>query len=245
MIGLIILLLIAAVAVYAVFFLIFKLIWMIIKKQGNKWPLILAGVCTVLFGGAVIGGAIWGVHKIIKPFKPITQSITANPAPIYGESVFADPQYGFELTVFDGMTFSDWINFEGASLKLGIDTNIFKKDNAGKSIQEPVTITALLRLKNDSDSTSIYALQKALEENKDRRLEVHDIQRVSVSGQPALYAFGTAYSNRGESIPVWMIAAENGKHVYYVLVTQIFKDSEVTPTQPEQILHSLRFTQSR
>lgn len=245
MTGLIILLLIAAAVVYAVFFLIFKVIWMIIKKQSNKWPLILAGICTVLLGGAVIGGAIWGVHKIIKPFEPITQSLKANPAPIYGETVYTDPKYGFQLTVFDGMTFSDWMSFDDVKLKLGIDTNVFKKDNAGKNIQEPVTIAALLRIKNDSDNTSIYALEKALEENKDRRLEVTNLQRVTVNGDPALYASGTVYSNRGESIPLWMIAVENGKHVYYVAVTQITKNSDVTPTQPDQMLHSLRFTQNR
>ena len=49
MTGLILLLLIAAAVIYVVFFLIFKVIWMIIKKQGNKWPLIWAGVCTLLF----------------------------------------------------------------------------------------------------------------------------------------------------------------------------------------------------
>ena len=56
---LIILLLVAAVAVYAVFFLLFKVIWIILKKSSNKWPLILAGICTILFSGAVIGTAAW------------------------------------------------------------------------------------------------------------------------------------------------------------------------------------------
>lgn len=245
MAGLVIFLLLAAAVVYAVFFLIFKLIWMIIKKQSNKWPLILAGVCTVLFCGAAIGGAVWGIYKIIKPFTPITQSIQENPAPVYGPSVFTDPKYGFSLTVFDGMTFSDWMKFDDVNVKLGIDTNIFKKDNAGKSIEGPFTLVGFVRVKNNPETTSVTALEKTLKETQDRRLELHELQRVSVDGQPALYAFATVYSNRGESLPLWMLAAENGKHVYFVFVIQVTKDSDSLPAQPQQMLQSLNFAKNK
>ena len=36
---LVILFLLGITAVYAVFFLLFKIIWMILKKSSNKWPL--------------------------------------------------------------------------------------------------------------------------------------------------------------------------------------------------------------
>ncbi len=238
MTGLIILLLLAAAAVYAVFFLIFKLIWMIIKKQSNKWPLILAGVCTVLFCAAAVGGTVWGVYKVTKPFKGIVQSIRQNPMPIYGETVYTDPEYGFELTVFNGMEFSDWMHFSGADVKLGIDTNIFKKDNAGKNMEGPVTLAALARVKNDSDKTSLQSLEKALANNKDRRIEVNELRRTSLNGHPALYFAGTAYSNHGDKIPVWMTAAEDGKYVYYAAVMQV---SEQPTSQPQQMVQSLRF----
>lgn len=239
MIGLIILLLIAAAVVYAVFFLIFKLIWMIIKKQSNKWPLILAGICTVLFCGAAIGGVMWGVYKVMKPFTGIVERIEANPNPIYGETVYTDPEYGFELTVFNGMDFSDWMHFNGLDAKLGIDTNVFKKDNAGKNIEGPVTIAALLRTKNYSEKTSITALEEALANNKDRRIEVSTLRHTSINGNPALYVTGTVYSNRGDNLPLWMVAAENGKYVYYVIMLQI---AEQPTLQPEQTVQSLRFT---
>ena len=240
MTGLILLLLIAAAVVYAVFFLIFKVIWMIIKKQSNKWPLILAGVCTVLFCGAAIGGAVWGVYKVMKPFSGIMERVQANPQPVYGQTVYTDPEYGFQLTVFNGMDFSDWMHFNGADVKLGIDTNVFKKDNAGKNVEEPVTLAALVRLENEPDQTSVKALEQGLKANKDRRLEVNEIRRTSVDGHPALYVSGTVYSNQGESIPVWLMAAEDGKYVYYFGILEVAKDGN--STVPEQTVQSLRFT---
>lgn len=240
MTGLILLLLIAAAVVYAVFFLIFKVIWMIIKKQSNKWPLILAGVCTVLFCGAAIGGAVWGVYKVMKPFSGIVERVKANPQPVYGQTVYTDPEYGFQLTVFNGMDFSDWMHFGKADVKLGIDTNVFKKDNAGKNMEGPVTVAALARLENEPDETSVQAWEQALKANKDRRLEVNEIRRTSIDGRPALYVSGTAYSNQGDSIPVWLLAAEDGKYVYYIGIMEITKDEN--STVPEQTLQSLRFT---
>ena len=66
---LVILFLLGAVTVYAVFFLLFKVLWIILKKSSNKWPLILAGISTVLFGIAAVGTLAWGTYKIISPFR--------------------------------------------------------------------------------------------------------------------------------------------------------------------------------
>lgn len=238
MTGLILLLLIAAAVVYAVFFLIFKLIWMIIKKQSNKWPFILAGVCTVLFCGTVIGGAAWGIYKVFKPFSPIADRVKNNPAPVYGQTIYTDPEYGFSLTVFDGMDFSEWIHFDGADLKLGIDTNVFKKDNAGKDAAQTVMLAALLRLPNRDGKISVDALEEGLKNNTDRRLEITEMHRMTIDGSPALYVAGKGYSNRGESVPVWLMAAEKDGYVYFVA----FMGISQTPTDiPEQSVKSLRF----
>lgn len=241
MIALILLLLIAAAVIYAVFFLIFKVIWMIIKKQSNKWPLILAGVCTLLFcaGSAALIG--WGSYKIIKPFTGIMERIKANPQPVYGQTEYTDPEYGFTLTVFNGMDFSEWMHFDGADVKLGIDTNVFKKDNAGKNVKGPVTLAALLRTANKPDETSVSAVETALKANKDRRIDIDKMYTTAIDGNPALYVSGTVYGNGGESVPVWFMAAENGKHVYYVGIMDFAKDGNNSQV-PEQTLHSLRFS---
>lgn len=240
MTGLIILLLIIAAVVYAVFFLIFKVIWMIIKKQSNKWPLILAGVCTALFCGAVVGGTVWGVYKVMKPFTGIAERVKADPAPVYGETVYTDPEYGFTLTTFNGMDFSDWMHFGEADVKLGIDTNAFKKDSAGKDYHGPVTLAGIVRLPNDPEKTSPAALEKALRETKDRRLEIDEMTPMTIDGNPALYISGTIYGNRGESLPAWGVAAENGKHVYYIGIMEVSEDGNNTQV-PAKTVQSLRF----
>ena len=48
MTGLLILLLFVLAAIYGLFFLFFKLIWLLFKKHKNKWPLILAGISTFI-----------------------------------------------------------------------------------------------------------------------------------------------------------------------------------------------------
>lgn len=243
MTGLILLLLIAAAVIYAVFFLIFKVIWMIIKKQSNKWPLILAGVCTLLFcaGSAALIG--WGTYKIIKPFTGIAERVKANPQPVYGQTEYADPEYGFTLTVFNGMDFSEWMHFGGADLKLGIDTNVFKKDNAGKDLKGPVTIAAILRTVKSSEEPSVSELEEALKANQDRRIEVKEMHRMTINGNPALYASGTAYGNRGETAPVWLVAAEKDKYVYYVIIFEKSENGNNSQV-PEQTVQSLRFSQN-
>ncbi|MGN0025290.1 MAG: hypothetical protein ACI351_07680 [Candidatus Avelusimicrobium sp.] len=243
MTALILLLLIAATVIYAVFFLIFKIIWMIIKKQGNKWPLIWAGVCTFLFcaGSAALIG--WGTYKVIKPFTGIIERTQTQPQPVYGQTEYTDPEYGFTLTVFNGMDFSDWMHFSGTDVKLGVDTNVFKKDNAGKDFKGPITIAAILRTANKPEDTSVSALKKALETNKDRRIEIDEMYTMTIDGNPALYVSGTAYGNRGESVPVWLVAAENGKYVYYVGIMEISEDGNNSQV-PEKTVQSLRFSQN-
>lgn len=243
MTGLIILLLIVAAIVYAVFFLIFKVIWMIIKKQSNKWPLILAGICTVLFcaGSAALIG--WGAYKVIKPFTGIIERVQANPRPVYGETIYTDPEYGFTLTTFNGMDFSDWVHLQGVDFKVGVDTNAFKKDNAGKVTADPFTLALIARLRNEKDKTSVRALEEGLKASKDRRLEINEMRPMKVDGNPALYVSGTVYSNRGESIPVWAIAAENGQYVYYLGIMEVSQNGTNT-LQPEQTVQSLRFSEN-
>ena len=107
-------------------------------------------------------------------------------------------------------------------------------------MEEPVTLAALVRLENEPDQTSVKALEQGLKANKDRRLEVSEINRTSVDGHPALYASGTVYSNQGESIPVWLMAAEDGQYVYYFGILEVAKDGN--SLVPEQTVQSLRFT---
>ena len=135
--GLLLFLLLGLLAVYAVFFLFFKVIWKLCKKDRNKWPLILAGICTALLTACVIGAAVWGVYKVMEPLRPIQQRLAAHPQPIYGTRTYKDPVYPLSFQISDGMDFSEWISLSDVKVKLGINTNLFRKDAKGHSIKSP------------------------------------------------------------------------------------------------------------
>lgn len=237
---LLILLALVLVVMYAVFFLLFKVIWMILKKSANKWPLILAGVSTVLFTVVIGGAAAWGAYKMFTPFRGIISRISDDSAPEYGRRVYTDPVYRFEVDVYDGMDFSDWMHFDDLDVKVGIDTNVFKKDNAGKSYEGPVTFTGLLRQTDVDDGHPLEDLRQALAAGVQRRqLDISDEEELTVDGRPALYVAGTAYGNRGESAPFWLTAAfdEYGQ-VFYVITFTVGEDNN---GNAEKTARSLRF----
>ena len=145
-------LLIAAV-LYGIFFLLFKLIWVLCKKQRNFWPLILAGAATLL----VIVGVVWAaastVNRYVVPFTPIIQAAQTRTEPVYGAQAYTDPRFGFGLTLYDGTVFSDWINLpdNGPSLLVGVDTNVFVTN----SMQEDNTpLAAYLLVRAETKNTT-------------------------------------------------------------------------------------------
>lgn len=213
---LVILFLLGIVAVYAVFFLLFKVIWMILKKNSNKWPLILAGVATVLFGLCSALAVYWGVKKVIAPFKPIiAASQTADP--VYGESTYQAPEYGAELTVYDGMTFSNWMHLGDVDLTVGIDTNAFKKDAAGKTPQA-VTLAGIVRQNNVEEDPFKDFEEVRVDLQHRRQLEIHSSEKTTINGREALLVSGTGYSNQGNSLPFWLAVVAGDNHqVYYVM----------------------------
>jgi len=240
MTGLIVFFLIVVLAVYAVFFLFFKLIWILFKRNKNTWPLVLAGVSTVLCGVALVGAAMWGVHKIMQPFRPLQQRILQDPQPVYGVRTYTDPVYHFTVQLPDGMDYSEWISLAGAELKLGINTNLFKKDASGNEIKGPVVLSAFIRQTNGVDTQNPFgSLQAELtRENTDRRLKVDESTALTLAGQPAFYASGTLYTNRGP-LPMWMQAIYQDGAIIYVLSTEV-ADRENTPGTAHALVSSLQ-----
>lgn len=212
--SLLIMLLVVLAIVYAVFFGIFKLIWIIFKKERNFWPLVLAGVSTVGFAALIVGGTWWAAHKIIRPFTPIITSVQNNPTKVFGPWDYRDNTYPFELTVFDGMAFSDWMHFSPVALKLGLDTNAFKKPT-----DENANFWGIvLAVNSKSDEKEPFKpLQEALS-SKDRRLKITYQESTVINGLPAYKAEGIAYSNRGP-LNAWVAAYHTAPtEVTYVAV---------------------------
>lgn len=215
---LIIFALIALAVVYAVFFLLCKLAWLIFKSHSNKGPLITAGVCTVLVT-VFVGAGIWmGTRAVLAPFQGMRARIAQNPAPIYGEHTYRDDSFPFELTVYDGMDFSNWINLGNLHIKLGIDTNLFKKDAAGKTPQNEL-FALLIRQSPVDDENALEVLPNQLKSAQDqRRLTVTSAGRTLINGLPAYQAQGETYSNQGK-VNFWATALQaDSSTLYYVIV---------------------------
>lgn len=234
---LILMLLVVAVIVFAVFFLFFKLIWLLLKKNTNKWPLILAGISTLLLAIAVAGTVMWGVKRVLAPFSGIIARVQTNPQPIYGSHVYTDPVYNFQLTLPDGVDFSDWMDFQDAAVKAGINTNIFKKDNAGKSIKGPVLFSVMIYQKTADADDPFKTIQDGLKENTSRQLEILKKGPVEANGKPGYEISGIGYSNRGEKIPFWTRAFFDGKGIIYVISTA-FLEQDAEPAQ--ELVNSLQ-----
>lgn len=236
MIGLITFILAALAVTYAVFFCVFKLIWVLLKKERNFWPLTLAGAGTLLMA-LLIGGTFWWTyHKVMAPFQPIITSVKNNPQLVFGERTYQDAVYPFEMTVFDGMEYSDWIAMLNMHLKIGIDTNVFKeKDNEDSSFLMTMLVQA-----PPTDTTDPFAPLKEVLSSaaKQRRLEISSQEETVINGVPAYLVSGVAYTNNG-LVSLWLggYVAPTGD-TYYVTVLGI--GSKNFADQANTMLQSVR-----
>ncbi|MBR2082984.1 MAG: hypothetical protein IJ876_08310 [Elusimicrobiaceae bacterium] len=213
---LIILALIALVVVYAVFFLLCKVGWLIFKSHSNKGPLITAGVCTVLVAVLITIGTWLTTRAILAPFQGIMARVQKNPAPVYGEHTYQDATFPFELTVYNGMDFADWITLGDVQLKLGMDTNTLKKDASGKA-EENFLIAAIIRQTNVKEKDPFEVLQEQLQAAQaQRQLLITAQERTLVNGLPAYQTQGEGYSNRGK-LNFWLTALQSDPQTLYYI----------------------------
>ena len=231
--------LLALAVTYAVFFLLCKVMWLIFKSRSNKGPLITAGVCTILLT-AFAGVGIWmGVRAVLAPFQGIKTRIAQNPTPIYGERTYQDDRFPFELTVYDGMDFSNWINLGDVNIKLGIDTNLFKKDATGKTSQTGL-LSILLRIDVDTplEELSSSHLKEAHEQ---RRLTVTSEEHTLINGLPAYQARGEAYSNQGK-VNFWVTTIQTAPTTLYYVIALSKDDTPELANQALGMENSFRLT---
>ncbi len=246
MTSLLLLLLFAIAGVYGVFFLFFKIVWLLCKKHTNKWPLILAGLSTVLSGILLAMFTWWGVRQIIKPFVPLQQRIIQNPQPRYGIRTYTDPQYAFTLQVPDGMDYSDWISFKGASIKLGINTNLFKKNEVGKNIEGPILFSMLIRQTQKIDAQHPFAALEQVENKifqtrrSDIRLDIQQKSSFTVDGYPAYYMRGQLLSDKGPAVPIYMQGLYQPGTVIYVHALDMSTHDATSSQAAKDLVSSLR-----
>lgn len=235
---LIISILIGAAVTYGIFFLLLKLLWMLLKKTGNKWPLILSGIFTGVIWGAIIITIYMFISALMAPFKGIAEEIAKNPTPVYGQHVYQDTAYPVELEVFDGMNFSDWMIFDKTAVKVGVDTNIFKDKNNKK---HPFTAIVLVRdsATNKGEQATFAKTEKLLQEaQQQRRMQVTHTQSVMLEGKPAYFATGTLATNNGLA-DVAAVTLYNGtEEIYYVVAFSLGENQDLAKL--EQTVKSIR-----
>jgi len=171
--------LVVLASIYGIFFLIFKLIWLLFKKKRNFWPLVLSGITTFILAILAIVAVYQTYRYFLKPFAPIIQEIQNNPQPVYGEKTYTDPQFGFTLTQYDGVVFSDWIHTDKASLLFGVDTNPLKQEDIPA---DDIVAFFILHTKNTAQQDAQQLLQDL--STRVEHLANQDISVVFV--QPAL-----------------------------------------------------------
>ena len=225
---------------YGIFFLIFKLIWMLFKKQRNFWPLILAGAATLLLIAGMVWAAASTINRYIVPLTPIIEAAQERTEPVYGAQAYTDPRFGFGLTLYDGTVFSDWINLpdNGPSLLVGMDTNIFRKEE-----DNDFTAYLLLRLAKMNNTagaleTARQVAQQAQEMQFNGEISIENVapSYAGPSGTAAIIT-GTLSSDShpGEELPFMLLLAKENSTLYVLL------GLEENPNQAEKTLRSFRF----
>ena len=216
MITLIILLLIVVGIIYLLFFGILKLIWILCKSNRNFWPLILAGVGTILFCTCVGLGIGWGVKKVMAPFKEVIARTKSNPEITLGPRTYQDDRFPFQLTVFDGMDFSKWIPIGKAYLKIGVDTNFFKT----KSSTEKSMLSLLLVRTPVENKENPFAQWENLKNDpgSQTHFKITSEEETTINGFPARRIDAVGYSNRGPLDTSLTIVNVDNQTLYYLII---------------------------
>lgn len=242
MTALIILGLVCAAVLYGIFFLIFKLIWLLFKRKRNLWPLLLAGAATAAFITLAAVATTHAVRTFVRPFNPIIEAARTQTAPVYGRRPYTDARYGFGLTLYNGTVMSEWIDWNNFSLLAGVDTNALLRNKAGQS-GGPFAMFALLREVKDEDADAEKIMNDIVRQISQAqfqgRVETEEPAPDFIGGgAQAYFVSGTFYnSSVPEGMPFSLLVAAQGKTVYYVVGFGHTPDGEVTDT-----VRSFRFS---
>lgn len=225
MVALAIILLILGAILFGLFFLVFKLIWILAKNNGNKWPLILSGITTVGFI-VIVSLSVWmAVQRFIKPFDGLIQAGKAKTTVTDNTRIYNDPQYRFSITTYGDTQFSDWMNLEGMSLLAGFDLNtIALMKQKTKTDDLPLNFTLIFRqhLNEPAAPQKIYAetiayLEQINQSGTNELSFSEPVFDVPAGPNNAMYAEGTITSNNGLMFHLYLLNAAEGNENYIVL----------------------------
>ena len=244
---LILLALLSTAVLYGLFFLVFKLIWVLLKKQRNLWPLILAGVSTLAMVILTAVAFAYGVYRFVKPFDPIISAIEERTVPIVGSYEYKDPTYGFSMQLDGGIVTSHWLHLDDISVLVGFDTNAFVEEKQ----QQEAPLSAIFVVRDQEDDFNNINAQMVMAQILPQLKSIDDANgRVEITGDPQLIDVGenasgallnaTAYVGQNtQPLPACLLVAVKNNTVYYVIgLTQADGEKIV------QSVSSFRFSDS-
>lgn len=208
--------LILAALIYGIFFLMFKLGWIIGGSNRNKWPLILAGAATVLLFAVAILSTMAAIHKYITPIMPVVEKTIQKTDITTGIHPYTSPQYGFTLNLFGGTEMTDWINLDDENyLQFGFDTNIgaiVKKSKTNPTPNAIVPISGFLVYAQKGEP--LANVNQYLQEQTDEWTSIQNPQ-VRITAEPDFSVPNTVFLE-GEG------TTDQGKifHLYVTLAAQ-------------------------
>lgn len=216
--------LILAALVYVVFFLIFKLGWVIAGKKRNKWPLILAGLATVVLFAVAIISIMLGVNKYVMPFMALVDKTMQKTEITTGIRPYTDPKYGFTINLFGGTEMSEWIEIDRKqSIAAAFDTNagaIMKKNQGQQNNKAQTPISGFVAyIQEDKPLANV---QEYLQEQADEIAEKQS-QQFQLTAEPdfsvpnTVFLQGKGESNNGLPITIYMTFAAQDDLRYIVV----------------------------
>lgn len=245
MIWLVLFILISAAVLYGLFFLVFKLIWLLFKSKRNVWPLILAGVSTLLLAGLLILTTYKTYQYFMQPLQPIIQAVTQRSQPVYGAQLYTAPDNEFTLILYDGMVLSDWITLPTSQILIGLDTNALLSQKNPQQPNAAFSGLALLKqpLQEGQDAPSIVnQLVEQIERIPSSKGSIElddDPEPINVdSDNPGFLLTGTIYSDAAqEGVPAAALIATRDQYSYILFAFDNGPDASAWNT-----LRSFRFS---
>lgn len=214
-------LLIFVAMVYGVFFLIFKLGWVIAGKKTNKWPLILAAVTTVLFLAVSTIAAIVTFNTYLEPIMGLVEKTMQKTELTTGIRPYKDPKYGFTMNLFGGTEVTKWIPInDQLEASLGFDTNygFLSKKKPNSTIPVPSFGFAVLMYQADTAEDPQTYLQnevKRFTADKDTHFKFTSQPDYSVPNSVFLEGDNTKPGQ--ENVKIYILSGLQGKTQYLII----------------------------
>jgi len=218
---------------FALFFLIFKLIWILCKKKSNFWPLTISGVLAGVIVLAV-GIFSYGIYKqYVKPFDPIVETVKAQKTLQEGHKLYTNPQ-GFAITLYDGTTMSNWIHIDDWNFLVGVDTNMFINKNNSK---QPISLYLLGHETDDDPENAHQIMAKVVEGIKQSNspkasIVLNQVQPIEVGADAAAEMLNATIYPHNSNIPLdfSLVIATKGYDTYFLAGMGNFGNEKILDT---------------